>query len=189
MICGGLTSAILLTAATLINGWQTDMFGSTLLLMSCSFLPLIVLLAPIALLIRSGVEAQSIPKDQPHLWARKFLHPLFLTLIAITLGALSLYSKEHRLAIQTVNQIIIDGRQAMVGEMEFPQSLEDVPDFTVYADGSYTLTWSDRVDTFMGPRPAGAELSQFLIIASFDNGFSFACVFSDNRTTPNCAPY
>lgn len=188
MVLGGFVSTVLLTIATFSRAWGQDIFGSTVLLMMCTFMPLIVLLAPIALLIRAGVDAQNIPQDRPYLWARRYLIPIFLTVIAVGLGLLSMFSKDHRQAIEYVNVLIQEGSRAG-SESDLPKPLLDVPGFLENGQGPYTLTWSDRTDTFFGPRPVGAELSQFLVIASFENGFSFACVFSTNRSQPNCALY
>ncbi len=188
MALGGLVSTILLSILSLTNAWDQGIFSSTILLMMCAFMPLVVLLMPIAWLIRAGVDAQRIPEGQPNLWARKYLIPFFLTIVVIFLGTLSLYSKDHRLAIQALNGMILQGQQ--VGSTtELPKPLQDIPNYLEFAKGKYSLTWSDRLDTFMGPRPVGAELSQFLVIARFENGFSFACVYSSNRSNPNCAVY
>jgi hypothetical protein len=144
---------------------------------------------PVAYLIRAGVDAQQQDySDRPYLWARKIVIPLALTLIAVLLGSFSLYSKEQRLAIQKVHAFIEQGKQSQ-NIQTLPKPLQDVSGYLENARGSYTLDWSGGVDTFMGPRPAGSELSQFLVIARYENGFAFACVFSSNRTVPNCAVY
>jgi hypothetical protein len=51
------------------------------------------------------------------------------------------------------------------------------------------LEYTDQVETFMGPRPVTGEMSQFLIIAEFENGFRFACVFARTTISPNCTNY
>jgi uncharacterized membrane protein (DUF106 family) len=188
VVLGGLVSTVLLSFFSLTEAWDRGIFSSAFLLMMCAFMPMIILLTPIAWLIRTGVDAQYIPLAQPNLWARKFLIPVALTVVVVILGCLSLYTRDHRLAIQKVNEMILSGKTA-ASTNDLPQPLKEIPDYLQHARGAYTLTWSDRLDTFMGPRPVGAELTQFLVVARFNNGFSFACVFSNNRDTPNCAVY
>jgi hypothetical protein len=185
---GGLTTALILVFISLTRSWGTNIFGGALLYLACTFMPLIVLMMPVSLLVRAGVDAQQVRTDKPYLWARKYLIPLALTLVAIILGSFSLYTPEQRLGLVTTNQIIIQAKQA--GSVkELPVPLQAVSGYLENAHGPYTLAWSDHVESFFGPRPEGAELSQFLIIARYQNGFSFACVFSSNRTVPTCAVY
>lgn len=188
LVLGGLSTAGMLVVQALIRTWGQESLGGVIMYMVCIFMPLIVLMMPIAYLIRAGVDAQRLYSDRPHLWARKYLIPFFLTLVAIALGALSLFPREQRLAIRQVNDFIVAGESAK-NESELPEPLKDITGYWENAEGSYALTWSDRVDTFMGPRPAGAELSQFLVIVRFENDFAFACVFSSNRGVPNCVVY
>jgi hypothetical protein len=188
LVLGGLATAIMLVTQVLVRTWGQESLGGLLMYMVCIFLPLIVLLMPISFLIRAGVDVQKPHYDRPYLWARKYIVPFILTLVAISLGALSLYSKDVRLAIRTVNEMILEGKQSN-SVSTLPKSLRDVSGYLENAYGNYELTWSDRVDTFMGPVPAGAELSQFLVIARYDNGFSFACVFGSNLGIPNCVVY
>jgi hypothetical protein len=188
MALGGLATAIILVIIALTRTWGQNIFTGTLLYLSCTFLPLIVLMMPISLLIRTGVDAQYVAPDRPYLWARKYIIPIALTLLAVIMGSFSMYSTEQRQAITTVNQLVLQSKQA--GSLSaLPKPLQDVTGYLENAHGKYTLAWSDRVDTFFGPRPAGSELSQFLVIARFENGYAFACVFSSNRNTPNCVVY
>ncbi len=188
LVLGGLATAIMLVTQVLARTWGQESLGTLLMYLLCIFLPLIILMMPISFFIRAGVDAQKPHYDRPYLWARKYIIPFILTLVAILLGAFSLYSKDVRLAIRTVNEMILEGNQSN-SISALPKSLQDVSGFLENAYGNYNLTWSDRVDTFRGPVPAGAELSQFLVIARYDNGFSFACVFSSNLGIPNCVVY
>jgi hypothetical protein len=185
---GGLATALILVIISLTRSWGTSVFGGAALYLACTFMPLIVLMMPISLLVRAGVDAQQVRQDRPYLWARKYMIPMALTLIAVILGAFSLYSPEQRQAILTTNSLIAQAKQAGT-QSQLPAPLQPVSGYLENAHGPYTLDWSDNMDSFFGPRPAGAELSQFLIIARYQNGFSFACVFSSNRTVPNCAVY
>jgi hypothetical protein len=186
---GGLVAALLLALRTLSIGWEVDSFGSTLVTTLLTFLPLVVLMMPLALFIRLGVDAQRIDPDRPHLWARRYLTPTLLTLVVVLVGSLSLYSRPVRDAFRYTDQMVQQGLIAAASQKDLPEPLRDVNGFRSRARGGYSLAWSDRVETFFGPRPAGGESSQFLIITRFENDFVFACVFSDNRPVPNCTKY
>jgi hypothetical protein len=185
---GGLCAALLLAYLTLSKAWGADSFGGTVILVFYTFLPLVVLMMPLAFLIRLGVDAQQPDPSRPYLWARRYLVPLLLTLVVGLVASFSLYGPEVRKAFHYTDQMIQQGMAAS-GEKDLPVPLSDVAGFSSKANGPYSLAWSDRLDTYFGPVPAGAELSQFLIIARFENGFAFACVFSENRSTPSCTNY
>lgn len=189
MALGGLSAALLLSYRTIISAWGMEDFGSTVLLILLTFMPLVVLMIPIAFLIRMGVDAQQVDPARPYLWPRRYLIPVILTLVVVGVGLLSLYSPQVREAFQYTDQMIRDGLVASSSQNGLPEPLRDVSGFRSNARGKYKLMWSDRVETFFGPRPAGKELSQFLIITRFENGFAFACVFSENRPAPNCTKY
>lgn len=183
----GFAASALASGAALVQSWGIDSFSSTLITVFLTFLPMAVFYLPLALIIRFGIDAQHIDPDRPYLWARRIIIPALLTLLAVVVGSLSLYSKDARDAFRYVDQMIKEGLTAPVERL--PSPLTDVKDFKTNAVTAYTLSWSDRVNTFYGPRPAESEMSQFLIIARFNNGFSFACVFSANRNVPNCTNY
>lgn len=188
MLMGGGVSALFIFLLALQSAWGGEFFGATLLLMLFTLMPMIVLMLPIAYVIRLGVDAQHVDPDRPYLWARKYLIPAALTLFAVFLGSLALHSKNERAAFQYTLTLIEEGqRSSSVGTL--PEPLKDVTGFLENAKGSYSLAYSDRLDTYFGPIPVGPELSQFLIIVRYENGFAFACVFSENRTNPNCAVY
>lgn len=185
---GGFTAACLIALAALANRWGQASFGMTFVTIFLTFMPIVVLMMPAAFLIRLGADAQQVDPSRPYLWARRYLIPLVLTLFVVGLGTLSLYGPEVRDAFQYNNAMVRDGLLAG-SQNRLPGPLRDVAGFLEQSSGRYSLEWSDRLDTFFGPRPAGAEMSQFLIITRFDNGFSFACVYSQNRAVPNCTNY
>jgi len=183
----GFAASVFASGAALMQSWGIDSFSSTLITVLLTFLPMAVFYFPLALIIRFGIDAQHIDPDRPYLWARRIIIPVLLTLLVVVVGSFSLYSTDAREAFQYVNQMIQEGMAAPVDSLPVP--LQDVKGFRENAGTAYTLTWSDRINTFNGPRPAESEMSQFLIIARFDNGFSFACVFSASRNVPNCTNY
>jgi hypothetical protein len=185
---GGALTAFLIFISGLSKAWGQDTIGSTMLLLSCSFMPLIVLMMPIAYLVRLGVDAQERDPSRPYLWARSYIIPALLTVVVIILGSLSLYPKDHRRAISYVQEMIQTGRQA--GNLAgLAAPLKDVDGYIENGYGPYTVSLNENIESFFGPRPIGSEMSQFLVITRFENGFSFACIFSENRKIPNCAKY
>lgn len=188
MLLGGGFSALWITILALRSVWGGEFFSAALILLLLTFMPLILLMVPIALIIRLGVDAQQVDPERPYLWARRYIIPAFLTLVVVILGVLALYPKDQRAAFVYVHEMIQQGQQSS-SFATLPEPLQDVRGFMENARGSYQLSWSDRVETFFGPVPVGPELSQFLIIARFENGYGLACVFSGNRPKPNCANY
>lgn len=188
VLLGGSFAALLISIMALQSVWGGEFFGAALILLLVTFMPLILLMVPIAFVVRLGVDAQQVDPERPYLWARRYLIPAFLTVLVIALGGLALYSKDKREAFQYVQAMLQQGQRSDSLEA-LPEPLQAVRGFMENARGDYQLSWSDRVDTFFGPVPDGPELSQFLIIARFENGYALACVFSANRPAPNCADY
>lgn len=188
MLLGGGFSALCITILALQSVWGGEFFSAALILLLLTFMPLILLMVPIAFIIRLGVDAQQVDPERPYLWARRYIIPAFLTLVVVVLGTFTLYPKDQREAFQYVHDMIQQGQQSS-DLKTLPEPLQDVRGFMENARGGYQLSWSDRVETFFGPVPVGPELSQFLIIARFENGYALACVFSGNRPKPNCADY
>lgn len=188
VVLGGAASSVTLSVIALAHNWGVDSFGSTVVTVMLTFLPLTVLFFPLALFVRIGTDSQNIDPDRPYLWARRFIIPALLSVIVVIVGSFSLYATEARAAFRYVDQMTREGLSAPTTN-ELPKPLADVVGFKVNAGATYTMAWSDRVETFFGPRPAGSEMSQFLIITRFENGFAFACVFSENRNVPNCTNY
>ncbi len=153
------------------------------------FLPLVVISLPFAYLVRFGVSSQIPDHDHPELWARRYLVPLGLFLLVLVVSLFSIYGRAERRAFQMVHQLIQDSR-AFSDEQGLPVSFQSVEGYWENAKGEYTLRLSDRVDLFMGPQPVNSPLSQFLIIAKFENGFQFACIFQGEQTiVPYCTNY
>lgn len=183
---GGLMGALAITGLTVLYQWGSYTLPSTIILLFYTFLPLVVLFLPTAYLVRRGTDAQEPDPDRPYLWARRILIPGVLTLVVILFASFSLYPSDVRSAMRFTNRMIQDNL-AVQSAGDLPVSLQRVQGFVANASPSYTLDWSDDVESFQGPIPATGGLSQFLIITTFDNGFQFACVFSRTTTVPNCA--
>jgi hypothetical protein len=185
---GGLISAAGITVLVIMREWQYDTFYSSFLLLFIGFLPMAILFMSLSVVIRLGVDAQQVDPDRPHLWARRIIFPVLLTIAAVLVGTLSLHSKPVQKAFYLVDDMIRQSLQVS-STQALPQPLAEIPGFLENAQPPYTLSWSDRIDTYFGPRPAGFELTQFLIITRFQNDYSIACIFSQNRNVPSCTIY
>jgi hypothetical protein len=185
---GGFLGAFAVTGLAVWNVWDQEDGVRTMILLIYTFLPLVVLFMPVAYLVRRGTDAQEARLGEPELWARRIIIPGLLTLFIVLLGSLSLHSSDERNAFYFMQKMIDDSRQVQSAEA-LPKSLLSVKDYFANAQQPFSLAWSDKVETFFGPRPATGEMSQFLIIATFKNGFRFACVFSRTTTVPNCTNY
>jgi hypothetical protein len=150
-----------------------------------TFLPMSVLLMPVAWLVRAGVNAQHPDPDHPELWARRYLIPAVLTFLVLALGTFSSFDGNQRDGIRIVRQLILDSKG--IGTVEqLPKSLQTVQGYIQGRSDSYRFTISDDIENFMGPQPVGGKLSQFLVVVDFQTGLRFACIFQAGVTV---APY
>ncbi len=188
IVMGGFLGALFSTFIAISQQWGRQDFIRNMIPLLYTFLPLVVLLLPLAYIIRRGVDAQVIDSDRPYLWGRRILIPALLTLIAIFVGSLSLYDTDVRNAFRYSQSMLQTGLQASSADA-LPHPLQDVKGFRENAHGAYAFSWSDDTEAFFGPRPATGELSQFLIITRFKNGFQFACIFSRTVAVPFCTNY
>ena len=185
---GGFLGALAVSGLAIRNEWGKEDFLRSFILLLYTFFPLVVLFLPIAFMVRRGTDAQEVERGQPELWARRVIIPMMLTLVIVVIGSFSLHDGDVRGAIRYMDTLIKESRQAPDAE-GLARPLLDVKDYYPNANQPYSLAWSDKVETFFGPRPATGEMSQFLIIATFENGFRFACVFSRTTNVPNCTNY
>jgi hypothetical protein len=176
------------TGIAVRNEWGSDTFFRTFILLVYTFMPLVVLFMPIAYLVRRGTDSQEVDPDRPYLWARRIVIPLMLTFLIFLLASFSLYSADVRDAFRYTRTMVADSLAVQTAET-LPVPLREVQGYRENASESYSLGWSDRVETFFGPRPATGEMSQFLIITTFENDFRFACVFSRTTSVPSCTNY
>lgn len=151
-----------------------------------TFMPLMVLLIPAAFLIRYSVSHFPTHR-QDALNPRRVLVPVLVSVLAIILGVLALYPEEVRVGFQTTHQLIQQGMKA--GSKNIPEKLQSVQGFFPNANGRYSLEYSQDVEDYMGLRPVTSRInSDFLIVATFENGFSLACVSAPGLKEPaSCA--
>lgn len=168
-------------------GSATRVFG-TILLMLTTFVPMVLILMPVALLIRFSVDR--LPKGLEGILApRRLGLPLVTMALAIGLGVMGLYSAEVKSAFYQTQTLINQGMAAK-STGQLPEQLQPVVGFIPNANGRYTLEWSDEVERFMGPRQVtNRSASDFLIVVRFQNGFLMSCVFVPGVKQSPCANY
>jgi hypothetical protein len=185
VVVGGVLSALLSAIVAFVSQWGEETAATTFIFIFYTFLPLSVLLMPLAYLIRRGVDAQTVDPDRPYLWARRVLVPAVITLVVVALGSFALYNADVRKAFRYTDRMIAEALAAE-SQQDLPVSVRSVAGFREKAIPAYEMYWSDRADEFQGPLPASGEMSQFLIFVHFQNNYRIACVFARTTTVPNC---
>jgi hypothetical protein len=187
---GGFVSALVISAIGLVTpsaGEST--IWRKLILFFYTFLPLVVLLMPLAYIIRAGVNAQLEDPNRPYLWARRYLVVGLITIGVLVVASFSLYDRQTRQAFYFMNDLVKEAQTAGSAQ-QLPETLQTVQGYWENARGAYRLAWSDDIEAFMGPQPVGLETSQFIIVARFQNGFAFACIFQPGGTyAPFCTNF
>ena len=186
---GGLSGACLVFLAPWQQAFSSSarVFG-TVLLMLTTFIPMVLILAPVALLIRFSVN-QLPTGSGGSLAPRRLGLPVLTTLLALVLGFMGLHSSEVKAAFYQTQALVEQGLD-ISDAGGLPEQLQPVQGFIPNATGRYTLEWSDDSARFMGPRPVTSRsASDFLIIVRFQNGFSLACVFVPGVKLSPCANY
>jgi hypothetical protein len=183
---GGLSSAFMITISGLFT---SDITTETIIGLAFgflyTFLPMAVLLMPVAWLIRAGVNAQHPDPDHPELWGRRYLIPGVLSLVVLGIGFFSTFDANQRDGFRIVHALIEETASIKTVEA-LPKSLQTVQGYINGRQGAYELSFSDDLENFMGPQPVSGLLSQFLVVAEFESGLSFACIFQAGVTV---APY
>ncbi len=186
-LLGGLAGAVIV----FIGPWKLaaaspEQTVGTLFLTLYTFMPLVVLLIPAAFIIRYSVS--HFPSSrQEALHSRKVIVPILASVLAVVLGVFALHPAEVRDGFQSTYQLIQQGIKT--GSKNLPEKLQSVQGFFPNANGRYTLDYNQNVESYMGLRPVTTRLnSDFLIVATFENGFSFACVCAPGLKEPaSCA--
>lgn len=155
-------------------------FWRSIVVSIATFLPLVVLMAPLAYLIRWGVDVQEVDPDAPRgAWQRVGV-PVLLAVMVALVGYFGAYDQNTRQALQTVNQWIRQSQEAGAPV----EALQTVKGLTDPLGGAYRLGRSDAVDDFLGPNATFRDPNQFLVVAQFGKGFRFACVFVPGNVVP-----
>jgi len=159
-----------------------------------TFLPFAALLVvPIGLLRWAISKQEDFRRDGAPAWKRVPL-PLLLLLVAGALGVLALYPARGQTVVARMNAIVqaalpAADRSALPAEFrgEAIQAIV-VPGYPERAKGEYTLDWEkSELGRFAIPRPIHNESEQSAVVARFDNGWEFVCLFITSNADPRCA--
>jgi hypothetical protein len=166
-----------------------NVVGLTYILL-ITFLPRVVLVLPIAGLIRWFLDVWDREIVRVTFSIRKLsLSLVALVLISILAGLLSLYPSDGRDALSKTNALVQAGILAEADD-RLPTVLKTVDGFLQKASGGYSLQLSDNPDALPIPRPfASYQANEYAVIVRFENGYHFACVFVTPHPEPNCGEY
>jgi hypothetical protein len=129
---------------------------------------------------------------------RRVLPSLLLLLLAVAVGVLSLYPERGRIALTRMEAIVQAGlaagsSDALPAEFEGEALLDvaaDVAGYPEQAKGRYSLDWEDgQLGRFAIAHPLDNEREQSAVIARFDNGWRFVCLFITATADARCAPF
>jgi hypothetical protein len=182
--------AVLSTISSAFSGIAPDsVFGSWTVLFF-SFFPRAVLFVVVAWPLRRVLnlwdeELAAVTFSIPRL----ALSALLLLAVAGGAGSLSLYPKEARQAIQSMNQLVQAAIPATRVE-DLPEPLRPVERLLQNVQGAYTLEWSDNPDLLPVKRPlAEYGVQESLVVATFKNGYVFGCAYTPPHTNPSCGTF
>jgi hypothetical protein len=200
-IAGCFAGALLFEVAIILTGENTPnvVAGKTASIL-LTFLPLAAILAlPIGIfrwvvnkeeeVVREGASTGSLV----HRWrisVMRLLRPVLLIVTAAAWGALFLYPTLGRTVLPRMNAIVQAGLTA-IDRPALPSEFQtiDVPGYPQQAKGGYTLDWQgESLGRFAIPRPIEDEEEQSAVIARFESGWSFVCLFITADAEPRCAP-
>jgi hypothetical protein len=189
-LAGCAVGALLVEIAVLLPGDSSGLLAAKGVLGFFIFLPMAALLALPIGLVRWAVSKQEEARQMAPPWRvpawKRVLLPLLLILAAAGLGALALYPERGRAVLTRMEAIVqAADRAALPAEM---QAIK-VDGYPERAKGRYTLDWEKgELSRFAIPRPLDNEWEQSAVIARFDNGWSFVCLFITPDAEPRCAP-
>ena len=190
-LVGCVAGGALFEAAIMLTGENTPNVvaakaGSILL----TFLPIAAtMIVPVGIFRWVVSKEESAKRDGAPAWKRIPL-PVLLVLVVGALGALLFFPERGRIVLPRMNAIVQAGLNA-ADRSALPAQFQaiDVPGYPEQAKGSYTLDWQgERMGRFGIPRPTANEREQSAVIARFDGGWSFVCLFITPDAEPRCAP-
>ncbi len=190
-IAGCFAGALLFEVAIILTGENTPniVAGKTASIL-VTFLPLAAILAlPIGIFRWVVGKEEGALRDGAPAWKRIPL-PVLIVLVAAAFGTLMIYPERGRIVLPRMNAIVHAGLAA-ADRPALPAQYQaiEVPGYPQQAKGGYTLDWQgDRLSRFGIPRPIENEEEQSAVIARFDNGWSFVCLFITVDAEPRCAP-
>jgi hypothetical protein len=191
VILSAITGIVLTTLYSVYGPGQANApLAPTFIVFVFTFLPRALLFVPLAILVRWLLSRWSDELQSTNYSVRKMLLSLAAALaVAGLAGLLSLYPQGGRIALRGMDSIIQAGLAAgRTGSL--PHELQSVDGFLQEAQGAYTLQLSDNADFLNVPVPTTSySENQYTVLAVFDSGFRFGCVFFSSGSQAACSAY
>jgi hypothetical protein len=191
VILGAVSGALATSAASILqtssNGGSA---GAAFALLFITFLPRAILFLPVTLLLAWVLNQ----------WKNEMLAANFSTgrlalvtavipILALTMGAFSLYPGNARISLRSTQGLVQKGMQA-TGINSLPAALKPVDGFLENARGPYLLRLSENPDDLPVQRPAvPPNVQEYAVYVVFENGFHFGCAFTPPALEPICSEY
>jgi len=169
-----------------------EQVGNLLFTLLILLLPMTGLLAAVFGLLRWIVNKQVEQRRDHVSLLRRSLLPGAAILIMGTIGATAFYPAEGQQRIKEMNALVQASLRA-TNAADWPSALANYTDaFQQHATPHYTLQWirGDGLLRWRIGQPAGFQPWQYSIVAArFDNGWTLACLFIPDNSTPHCQAY
>jgi hypothetical protein len=194
VLLGGVTGALVLSAAALVTGRTgPEAWADKLISILIIFVPTTALIALPLIAFRWLVNREEEAHRESLTWvppARfpRIALPALMVLIAAAAGLTAMYNDLARAVTPRMAAMIEEARLA-ASETALPEPLlaAEVPVFFASARQPYTLQWDkDDGNRFAIPRPNTSRFDQSTVIARFADGYLLACVYPDPTYEPRC---
>jgi hypothetical protein len=190
VILSAITGIALSSLYSIYGPGEVNPLLPTLLVFVFTFLPRALLFVPLAVLVRWLLAKWDNELQSLDYSARNMLLGLAAALVFAGLaGLLSTYPQDGRKALHAMDVLIRVGLEAGATE-KLPPALQAVEGFSQQAQGAYTLELSDNPEVLNVPAPASSYTDvQYAVLARFEDGFRFGCVFYSSALQAVCSTY
>ncbi len=187
ILLGGATGALF---TFLQSAQRTGWHGAVLIMFVYIILPFAIFFLPIAGLIRwASNQWEQETLYQPFSLRRRTLSLVVLAAFAMIAGLLSLYPRDVREALRSMDAMIQNSMKVANGQ-NLPHPLQAIDGFTRGASGNYSLEWDQKTDFVPLARPqVSIGKTEAVIVVRFINGFRFVCAFTPPYPNPVCGNY
>ena len=175
-----------LTLATARLDWKSGpgVIMSTLVLL----LPLSAFVVPVVWSLRWAANKQEDSYLAGYFTWSRVLAPFILVIVTGGLAATVLYPPEARPVLARMNAMMRAGLAASDPQaLPRPLQPEAMDGFLDHATGAYTLEWTQQSDRYgMIVYSTASPRDQSVVIAHFENGWTFVCLFATPEVEPVC---
>jgi hypothetical protein len=166
--------------------------GTVLFTLLILLLPMTGLLAAVFGLMRWIVNQQIEQRRDHASLLRRSLLPMAAIVILGVIGATTFYPAEGQQRIKEMNGLVQAGLRATAAA-DWPPALAKYAEvFQQQATPHYTLQWirGDGLQRWRIGQPVEFPSWQYSIVAArFDSGWTLACLFMPDNSTPRCQAY